>query len=169
MGKKTKSTQSNHTPRIEENDAGTTSSHNIVDVRITRTETIATRGISFSLMMDVAMCERIVKELRAANGRIRIILREINDYRLNRDMCTMLIENRTKLSKYTIMQSDCYWERLDSDLSYALNMLEKCHNTLMYKFREDFLLSDLLYMIKTLETVMEEFERKIEQIEDVLK
>ena len=168
MGKKTKSTQSN-LPRVEENDAGTTNSHNIVDVRITRTETIATRGISFALMMDVAMCERIIKELRAANGRIRDILREINGYRLSRDMCTMLIENRTKLSKYTIVQSDCYWERLDSDLSGALNLLDECHNTLMYKFREDFLLSDLLYMIKTLETVMEEFEKKIEQIEDVLR
>ena len=67
------------------------------------------------------------------------------------------------------MQSDCYWERLDSDLSYALNLLDECHDTLMYKFREDFLLSDLLYMIKTLETVVEEFEKKIEQIEDVLK
>ena len=168
MGKKTKSTQSN-LPRVEETDAGTTNSHNFVDVRITRTETISTRGISFALMMDVAMCERIVKELRAANGRIRDILREINDYRLNRDMCTLLTDTRTKLSKYTIMHSDCYWERLDSDLSYALNLLEECHNTLMYKFREDFLLSDLLYMIKTMETVMEEFERKIEQIEDVLK
>ena len=141
----------------------------IVDVRITRTETIATRGISFSLMMDVPMCERIVRELRATNVRIRTILREINDYRLSRDMCTLLIENRTKLSKYTLVKSDCYWENMDSDLSAALSMLQSCHDYLMGKFREEFLLSDLLYMVKTLETVMEEFERKIEQIEDVLK
>ena len=168
MGNKTKSTQRKFSA-VEDETAEATRPERIVDVRITRTETISTRGISFALMMDVAMCERIIKELRAANGRIRNILREINDYRLSRDMCTMLIENRTKLSKYTIVQSDCYWERLDSDLSYALNLLEECHNTLMYKFREDFLLSDLLYMIKVLETVMDEFEKKIEQIEEILK
>ena len=168
MGKKTKSTQSNH-PRVEENDAGTTSSYNSVVRRIMRIETVKTSKIDPPLSTDVAMCERIIRELRAANGRICNILNEINGYRLSRDMCTMLIENRTKLSKYTIMQSDCYWEGMDTDLSSALNLLEECHNTLMYKFREDFLLSDLLYMIKTLETVMEEFEIKIEQIEDVLK
>ena len=154
---------------VEEANVEARRSGEFVGVRLNRTETIKTRGIYFSLMMDVAMCERIVKELRAANVRIRNILREINDYRLGRDMCTLLIENRTKLSKYTLVKSDCYWENMDSDLSAALSMLQSCHDYLMGKFREDMLLSDLLYMIKTLETVMEEFERKIEQIEDILK
>ncbi len=166
MGKKT-STQSN-LPRVEDDKVRENNHSNIVDVRITRTETVSTRGISFMLMTDPAMCERIVRELRPAIIRIKDILERMNDYRLTNNLSSLIVQNRSKLSRFTIVQSDCYWARMDSDLSHALNLLDECHDALIGKYQEDFRLSDLLYMIRVLETVMEEFDRKIEQIEEIL-
>lgn len=166
MGRKT-STQGNQT-KVEDFEQDKVEPRSIIDVRIRRTETIATRGISFALMTDPDMCQRIVRELRPATVRIKDILDGMNDYRLSNSLCSLIMDNRSKIGRFSIVQSDCYWTRIDSDLSQALAQLDECHDSLIRKFPEDFRLSDLLYMIKTLETVMDEFDKKIEQIEEIL-
>ena len=166
MDRKTSIQDNQH--KLEESEIERIDPRSIIDVRIRRTETIATRGISFVLMTDPEMCQRIVRELKPAIVRIKEILEDMNDYRLSNNLCSLIIHNRSKLNRFTIVQSDCYWVRMDSDLSQALNMLDECHNVLIRKFQEDFKLSDLLYMIKVLETLMEEFEKKVEQIEEIL-
>lgn len=147
---------------------GAFNTQEVVNVNIMRKETISTSSLSFALSNDPEMLQRVRSELQLAIRKINEILEQINSYRVDRDWSELIVKNRTKLSRYSLMQSDCYWANMDCDLSQALVTLEECKETLLPKFRENLRMSDLIYMVKVLESVKEEFERKLEQIEDVM-
>ncbi len=147
---------------------GAFNTQEVVNVNIMRKETIATSSLSFALSNDPEMLQRVKRELRVAIRRINEILEQINSCRVGNDWSELIVKNRCNLGRYSLMQSDCYWANMDTDLSMALSTLEECKESMFNKFREDFRMSDLLYLVKVLETVKDEFERKLEQIEDVM-
>ncbi len=167
MGKHT-STQGNGT-HIHE-DEREINTGTIVDVRVLRTETYATaHSLSFALSTNPQMCERVVRELRAACSEIQRHLSEMERCRLTYDFATLIIQKRSVMNRFSLVKSDCYWANMDTDLSATLTMIDECHNALIGKFAEDFRLSDLLYMIDVFKKAQAEFEHKIEQVEEVLK
>lgn len=156
--------------RTDASDRQVSNPTNIVDVRIMRTETFATtNSLSFALTTNPDMCVRIVRELRAANIEIKRHLDEIKNTRISWDLASLIIAKRSQMNRFSLVKSDCYWANFDTDLFETLAIIDECHDSLCGKFAEHFRLSDLLNIITTLENVYERFERKIEQIEDVLR
>ena len=165
---KQKSTQHNQ-EKSKRNERQAIDHGNIVDVRIMRTETFATSNtLSFALTTNPQMCERIVRELKVANIEIQRHLDDIESSRLSRNLASLIIEKRSVMNRFSLIKSDCYWANLDIDLSNTIDMIDQCHDVLIGKFAEDFKLRDLLYVIDVFKKVQQEFERKIEQVEEVL-
>ena len=142
----------------------------IVNVRVFRTETYATaHTLSFALSTNPQMCERVVRELRAACTEIQRHLSEMEQCRITYDFATLIIQKRSVMNRFSLVKSDCYWANMDTDLSATLTMIDDCHKALIGKFAEDLRLSDLLYMIDVFKKAQADFEHKIEQVEEVLK
>ena len=137
----------------------------IMSIHVVANEALTTSGVDFELMMDTKMCQRIMRELREANGRLNELLAELNNFKLDHNLHNFMCEYRWKLNKYSIMRSDCYWQEKDEDLRKTVNLLEDCYNVITKKW--DFTVGDLLYVIKVLETVIFNFERKMEQLEEI--
>lgn len=137
----------------------------IMSIRVVANEEIFSHGVNFELMMDVKLCQRIMRELRNAIGRLNILLTEVNGFKLDHNLHHFMCEFRWRLNKYSIMRSDCYWQEKDEDLRNTLILLEDCYNQITKKC--DFNVGDLMYVIKVLETVIFNFEQKISQLEEI--
>ena len=137
----------------------------IMSIKVIANEEFFSHGVSFELMMDIKMCQRIMRELRSAIGRLNILLSEVNSFKLDHNLHNFMCEFRWRLNKYSIMRSDCYWQEKDEDLRNTLILLEDCYNQITKKW--DFNVGDLIYVTKVLETVIYNFEQKISQLEEI--
>ena len=137
----------------------------ILSIKVVANEEFFSHGVSFELMMDTKMCQRIMRELKNAIGRLNILLAEVSNFKLDRNLHNFMCEFRWRLNKYSIMRSDCYWQEKDEDLRNTLILLEDCYNHVTKKW--DFTVGDLMYVIKVLETVIFNFEEKISQLEEI--
>lgn len=137
----------------------------IMHIKVVANEEFFSHGINFELMMDVKMCQRIMRELRNAIGRLNILLSEINSFKLDHNLHNFMCEFRWRLNKYSIMRSDCYWQDKDEDLRNTMVLLEDCYNQITKKW--EFNVGDLMYVIKVLETVIFNFEQKISELEEI--
>lgn len=137
----------------------------IMNIRVVANEEFFSHGLSFELMMDTRMCQRIMRELRNAIGRLNILLTEVNNFKLDHNLHNFMCEFRWRINKYSIMRSDCYWQEKDEDLRNTLILLEDCYNQITKKW--EFNIGDLMYVIKVLETVIFNFEQKISQLEEI--
>ena len=132
---------------------------------IANSDDFYSRGVSFELMMDTKMCQRIMRELRATINRLNELLAEISNFKLDHNLHHFMCEFRWKLNKYSIVQSDCYWREKDDNLDSTLSLLEECYAIM--KAKQFFTVGDLVYVIKVLETVIYNFELKISQLEEI--
>ena len=137
----------------------------IMSIQVVAKEAFSTSGVDFALMMDTKMCQRIMRELGEAITRLHELLSEINNVKLDHSLHDFMCIFRWKLNKYSIMKSDCYWETKDEDLRKTITLWDDCYNLITKKY--EFNVGDLLYVIKVLETVIFNFERKISQLEEI--
>lgn len=137
----------------------------IMSIKVIANGELFSHGVSFELMMDTKMCQRIIRDLRNAIGRLNELLAEANNFKLERNLHNFMCEFRWRLNKYSIMRSDCSWQEKDEDLRNTLKLLEECYNQITKKW--DFTVGDLMYVIKVIETVIFNFEQKINQLEEI--
>lgn len=137
----------------------------VLNIQVIAKEAFSSNGLEFALMMDTKMCQRIMRELRGAIGRLNELLAEINNFKLDNSLHIFMCEYRWKLNKYSIMKSDCYWQTKDEDLDKTMQLLEDCYKVMTHK--DKYTVGDLLYVIKVLETIVFNFERKISQLEEI--
>ena len=137
----------------------------IMSIKVVANEEFFSHGVSFELMMDIKMCQRIMRELRSAIIRLNTLLSEVNSFKLDHNLHSFMCEFRWRLNKYSIMRSDCYWQEKDEDLRNTLILLEDCYNQITKKW--EFNVGDLIYVTKVLETVIYNFEQKISQLEEI--
>lgn len=137
----------------------------VMSIQVIAKDAFLSSGVEFALMMDTKMCQRIMRELRGAIGRLNGLLVEINNFKLDNSLHNFMCEYRWKLNKYSIMKSDCYWQTKDNDLDKTMKLLENCYKMMTHK--DSYTVGDVLYVIKVLETVIFNFERKISQLEEI--
>lgn len=122
--------------------------------------------LSFAVRTDPELCVRIIRDLKAAIPNVQRLLEQIKRLRINRNLEGELSRLKWRLSKYEIMQCDCSWQDKDSDLRDALAMLDMCYKTTIQKV--DMEMNDVFYMRDVLKAMLETFEDKIIQLQELL-
>ncbi len=122
--------------------------------------------LSFALRTDPELCERIIRDLKGAIPNIQKLLEQIKRLKINRSLEGDLSRLKWRLCKYEIMHCDCSWQDKDSELRYALSMLDMCYKTVIHK--ADMEMNDVFYMRDVLKALLETFEHKISQLQELL-
>lgn len=127
-----------------------------------------TRGtVSYSMRVRPDLCERILKDLRAAIPRIESAIEDFEDIAINSSLHTALSVFKSRLNKYALLGSDCSWQEYDTELAQCLDQIDMCTGVLMKK--QKYRVSDVVYISRTLREIKERFEEKTEEYSELLE
>ncbi|MBQ8299646.1 MAG: hypothetical protein IJX99_07350 [Clostridia bacterium] len=122
--------------------------------------------LSFALRTDPEVCEKVIRDLKGAIPNIQGLMDQLKRLKINRNLEGEFSRLKWRLCKYEIMQCDCSWQDKDSELRDALAMLDMCYRTLIHKTEME--LNDVFYMRDVTKALLETFEHKIAQLQELL-
>lgn len=119
-----------------------------------------------NVALSIEDAEKMARNLRRAITQIEKFLTELSNIRLSENSNLELTLLKPKFSKYALIGDDCTLEKDDSNILHMISQIDMCYKLLLMKSSYTF--GDVVYVSETMSKAKELFERKLEEVDELL-
>ena len=119
-----------------------------------------------NVSLRIEDAEKMARNLRRAITQIEKFLTELSNIKLSGNSNLELTLLKPKFSKYALI-GDCTLEKNDSDILHMMSQIDMCYKLLLMKSSYTF--GDVIYVNETMSKAKELFERKLEEVDELLR